>query len=247
MAAGREEQAKFLRLDAIDTNDLLSKCIVRRTTTQKDYVNHMVDGRSHKPDRIFKYQTDGALIAGHTANNLKVNKYEIKTRLWPYASDWREEYKQFVKRTKWCNEKVYKLFFENIPVRYDQVEDFLRDLEKTVYESDYSPKEYVSLRSQKTVKLDEKMSSGCDSEDRQTTYGNYYNRLKELQKCGNAPYQRPGVPQDMTLEKFLDRMRKLYTKYDLSIYYESYCLPALMKAKDQKLPRVIDRYTLRKM
>lgn len=246
MAAETQEDRDH-RLDAIDVMDLLHKCVVKKTTTQKDFVNHMKDGRSHKPDRIFKYQTDGALISGHTANNLKVNKIEMKTRTWPYAVDWREEYRQFLKRTKWCNEEIYDLFFKCPPVRYDQVADYLIDLRRTVYGSDYSPNGYESLRSQRTIDLNDK-SRECDSKDRETTYGNYYNRLEELQRCGNAPHQRPGVPHDLTLEKFLENMRKLYRKYGLTTYYEQICLPSILKSKDGKMPsRPIDRYTLRRV
>lgn len=51
----------------------------------------------------------------------------------------------------------------------------------------------------------------------------------------------------MTMENFLKNMRKLFRKYDLSTYYEEICLPAVVTAKDGKMPSgPIDRYTLRK-
>lgn len=245
MATEQESKTRSERLAAVDVNDLLPKCIKKKTTTKKDFVNHMFDGRIYKPKRIFRNQTDAALISGHYANNLKVNNIEMKTRTWPYAMDWREEYRQFLMRTKWCNEEIYKLFFECPPVRFDQVEEFLKDLQKTVYGSDYSPNEYVSLISQRTIKADI-ADPNCKSKDIQTTYGNYYNRLEELNRFGGNLYKRP-PPKDLTMENFLKNMRKLFRKYDLTTYYEEICVPAVVTAKDGKMPSgPIDRYTLRK-
>lgn len=242
MAATTEQQNS--RLTEINVKTLLPTCFKKKTVTKADFVNHMHDGRIYKPNKIFKYQTDPALITGHYVNNLKVNNLEMKTRTWPYAMDWREEYRQFLKRTKWCNEHIYKLFFECPPVRYDQIEDFLIDLRKTVYGSDYSPNDYASLFSQKTIKADI-TDPKCDSKDIQTTYGNYYNRLEELNKDGKLYQGRP--PKDMSIEVFAQNMRKLFRKYDLTTYFEEICLPALISAKDGKMPTgPIDRYTLRK-
>ncbi|XP_034114583.1 uncharacterized protein LOC117574751 [Drosophila albomicans] len=244
MADERPSLTRSERLAAVDVNDLLPKCIVKRTVTKKDFVDHMHDGISHKPKKIFRYQTDPALISGHYANNLKVNNNEIKTRTWPYAMDWREDYRQFLRRTKWCNEEIYKLFFECPPVRYDQVEAYLKDLRKTIYWSDYSPDEYVSLISQKTIKPSDSADSKTQSKDIQTTYGNYYNRLQEL---GDNFYKQKPIPKDMSLDEFRENMRKLFRKYDLSTYFEEVCVPALVTAKDGKMPAgPIDRYTLRR-
>ncbi|EDV91064.1 uncharacterized protein LOC6568519 [Drosophila grimshawi] len=243
--AEQESKTPSERLALTDVGELLPACLKKKTVTKKDFVDHMGGGRTFKPKKIFKYQTDGALISGHYANNLKVNSVEEKTRTWPYAMDWREEYKQFLLRTKWCNENIYKLFFESPPVRYDQIEDFLRDLRKTVYGSDYSPNEYVSLNSQKTIKTDID-DPNCTSQDIQTTYGNYYNRLQELNKFGANLYRGP-APKDLSMDKFAENMRKIFRKYELSTYFEEICVPALMTAKDGKMPTgPIDRYTLRR-
>ncbi|XP_064551320.1 uncharacterized protein LOC135437321 [Drosophila montana] len=245
MAGEEESMTRSERLAQVDVKEMLPTCFNKKTVTEADFVNHMHDGRIYKPKKIIKKQTDAALISGHYANNLKVNNFELKTRTWPYATDWREEYRQFLLRTKWCNEDIYKLFFECPPVRFDQVEDFLRDLQKTVYSSDYSPNDYVALNSQKKIKADIS-DPNCKSKDILTTYGNYYNRLEELNALGAALHRRP-EPKSMSMETFAKNMRKLFRKYDLSTYYEEVCIPALVTAKDGKMPTgPIDRYTLRK-
>ncbi|XP_016935948.1 uncharacterized protein [Drosophila suzukii] len=241
--AQSSKDAALAEMDLIFLDTILPRCCKDITTTQaffKDYT-------AEKPKRTvtaFRKQTDPALISGHYANNLKVRGQELKTRTWPRSMDWREEYAQFVKRNKWCNEEIYKLFFVHPPVDYYQIKEYLRDLLKTTYISDYSPNQYKSLKSQRKqrVRLD------ADGIDYQTTYGNYHNRIQEEDPFKSNLILEPGSSgKKMDIDKFAKEMRKLFTKYNLTTYYDTICLPALIKAKDGIMPSgPIDRYTLRK-
>jgi len=51
MATEQESKTRSERLAEVDVNDLLPKCIKKKTTTKKDFVNHMFDGRIYKPSR----------------------------------------------------------------------------------------------------------------------------------------------------------------------------------------------------
>ncbi|XP_043946796.1 uncharacterized protein LOC108027460 [Drosophila biarmipes] len=230
-------------MDLIFLDTILPRCCKDITTTQAFYKDYTGD----KPNRTvtaFRRQTDPALISGHYANNLKVRGQELKTRTWPRSMDWREEYAQFVKRNKWCNEEIYKLFFVHPPVDYHQIKEYLRDLLKTTYISDYSPNQYKSLKSQRKqrIRLD------ADGIDYQTTYGNYHNRIQEEDPFkSNLILEPEPSSKKMDIDKFAKEMRKLFTKYNLTTYYDTICLPALIKAKDGIMPSgPIDRYTLRK-
>ncbi|XP_017845939.1 uncharacterized protein LOC108602350 [Drosophila busckii] len=246
MATESPSLTRSQRLAAVDVKDLLPKCIAKRTVTQVDYVNHMAGGKKIRAEKKIKYQTDPALISGHYANNLKVNDLQQRTRTWPYAMHCREEYRQFLRRTKWCNEEIYKLFFECPPVRYDQIEDFLRDMQRTIYGSDYSPNDYESLLSQKRADVN-KRSTASQPNDYLTTYQNSYNIVQEVERFREAIYKKR-LPKDMTIEEFEKNMRKLFRKYGLTTYYEEVCLPALLTAKDGIMPAgPIDRYTLRRI
>ncbi|EDW84639.1 uncharacterized protein Dwil_GK18939 [Drosophila willistoni] len=239
------EQIDIKKLGPTYFGDIIPKCVKHLSTTKADYVDHSKTKRTTIQGK--KKQTDPSLISGHYAHNLKVDGQELKTLTWPTAMDWREEYRQYLLRMKWCNEDIYKLFFVCPPVKYDQIEQFLKDLHKTVYIIDYSPDEYVSLKKQKNVnEHDPADKLDFVRKDYQTTYGNYYNRLQDLAHFKEGCYPTP-KPKNMSIDTFEKTMRKLFRKYDLTTYYEELCLPALMKAKDGIMPSgPIDRYTLRK-
>ncbi|EDW24248.1 GL24039 [Drosophila persimilis] len=243
--APKTREAQLAEMDQIFLEDILPKCRQCQTTTQADYVNHNKAKMRSRAKKI--PQEDPSLLSGHYANNLKVNGQEMKTRSWPRSMDWREEYEQFVRRNKWCNEEIYKLFFVCPPVQYKQIEQYLKDLQKTVYMFDYSHKEYVSLLSQRRKNLSkEDTKRDMNHKDYWTTYGNYYNRIQETEQFRDAIYPEP-KPKDMSLDNFAKAMRKLFTKYNLTTYFDEICVPALFMAKDGIMPSgPIDRYTLRK-
>ncbi|XP_017130643.1 uncharacterized protein LOC108148238 [Drosophila elegans] len=242
--ASKTQDAMLAEMDLIFLDAILPRCCKDITTAQAFFKDYSAE----KPKRTvtaFRHQTDPSLISGHFANNLKVNMQELKTRTWPRSMDWREEYAQFVKRNKWCNEEIYKLFFVHPPIDYTQVRDYLQDLLKTTYISDYSPGHYKSLRSQHSQKVH---PSTFESIDYQTTYGNYYNRIQEVDPFKSNLFPEPDSNvKRMDIGQFAKEMRKLFTKYNLTTYYETICLPALLKARDGIMPSgPIDRYTLRK-
>ncbi|XP_017082217.1 uncharacterized protein LOC108115321 [Drosophila eugracilis] len=243
--AEKTKEAALAEMDLIFLDAILPRCCRAITTNQAMYKDYSVD----KPKRTitaFRKQTDPALISGHYANNLKVRGQELKTRTWPRSMDWREEYAQFVKRNEWCNEEIYKLFFVCPPVEYTQIKEYLQDLMKTTYTSDYSPNHYNSLKSQRNDKA--QVYSDFGEIDYRTTYGNYHNRIQEVSPFKEGLIPEPGsTVKPMGIGKFAKEMRKLFTKYNLTTYYETICLPALIKAKDGIMPSgPIDRYTLRK-
>ncbi|KAH8341193.1 hypothetical protein KR074_010396 [Drosophila pseudoananassae] len=112
--------------------------------------------------------------------------------------------------------------------------------------SDYSPSEYKSLFSQHRVVMGPE--DGKDGIDYQTTYGNYHNRIQEENPFKDSLYKDPElIAKKMSVPEFAKAMRKLFTKYNLTTYYEEICLPTLIKAKNGIMPSgPIDRYTLRK-
>ncbi|KAH8383729.1 hypothetical protein KR009_010205, partial [Drosophila setifemur] len=227
-------------IDCIRLDTVLPICHKNLTTSQATYRDHTKE--INRPCPALQKQTDPSLITGHYANNLKVNGLELKTRTWPGSMDWREEYSQFVKRNKWCNEEIYKLFFVCPPVQYDRIESYLLDLKNTTYMSDYSPNNYQSLISQRNPEYNKEPQIDTDY---QTTYGNYYNRMLKMD-----PYRaiKEPKPKDMTKEAFKKNMRKLFTKYNLTTYYDTICLPALSTAKDGIMPSgPSDRYSLRRL
>ncbi|KAH8294997.1 hypothetical protein KR018_005209 [Drosophila ironensis] len=241
--ANKAREAMLAALDLVFIDSLLPQGRQGLDTTQrahyKDLSKEMTRAKS-----AYRYQTDPAVISGHYANNLKVDGMEMKTRTWPRAMDWREEYKHFVKRNKWCNEEIYKLFFVNPPVQYKDVEEYFKDLMRTTYMSDYSPSVYTSLHSQHTSVLN-KPGKKTDGIDYQTTYGNYHNRIQEENLFKETLYELK--PKEMSLTEFKNAMRKYFKKYGVSTYYEEICLPALLMAKNEIMPSGhIDRYTLRK-
>ncbi|XP_017046576.1 uncharacterized protein LOC108091743 [Drosophila ficusphila] len=244
--APKAQDTGLAEMDLIFLDAILPRCFKDITTHKAFFKDYSVD----KPKRTitaFRHQTDPALISGHYANNLKVRGQELKTRTWPRSMDWREEYAQFVKKNKWCNEEIYKLFFVNPPIDYFLIREYLRDLLNTTYISDYSPNSYTSLRSQRRHDVAPNFDN-FNNIDYQTTYGNYHNRIQEENPFkSNLFSERELKPKEMKIGQFTKEMRKLFTKYNLTTYYETICLPALIKAKDGIMPSgPIDRYTLRK-
>ncbi|XP_020815377.1 uncharacterized protein LOC110189581 [Drosophila serrata] len=227
-------------VDGLIMDDILPQKIKYLSTTRADYVDHT--GVAVYNPQIRQTQMDPSLITGHFANNLKISGVEDKTKTWPQSMDWREEYAQFVKRNKWCNEKIYKLFFVCPPVDYHLLQNYFKDLRKTIYMYDYSPDDYASKVSQK-----QKTMTGITFEgDYLTTYGCYYNRLQEIESLRSACYPSNRV-KDMTLDTFSTNMRKLFTKYNATTYFDEICKPALLKAKNGIMPSgPIDRYQFRK-
>ncbi|XP_017016726.1 uncharacterized protein [Drosophila kikkawai] len=239
----KTKEAGLAEMDFIFMDDILPRCCKDKTTTQEFFKDHTAEMKRVPP--AFREQTDASLIAGHYADNLKVDGLQMITKTWPRSTDWREEYNQFVKRNKWCNEKIYKLFFVNPPVHYSQIKKYLKDLRRTTYMSDYSPEYYISRKSQRRDNSMSTIDSG--GIDYQTTYGNYHNRIQEVDPFKDFINQEP-KPKDLTVGEFAKEMRKLFTKYNMSTYYEEICLPALLKAKDGVMPSgPIDRYTLRRL
>ncbi|XP_030376548.1 uncharacterized protein LOC115625584 [Scaptodrosophila lebanonensis] len=236
------EEQRNAYLDNVRLEDMLPPCPKFKTTMQTHYIEHK--NLKRRQPCLKTKQKDESLISGHYLNNLNVKDLQMKTRTWPRSMDWREDYRQFLRRMSWCNDEIFKLFFECPKVRYDVAEQFLRDLQKTVYCMDYSPKDFTSLVSQKLYfqnrKYDQKIT------DYQTTYANYYNRIQEVGAFRRLMYCEP-KPKDISLEEFNTEMRKLFKKYNLTTYFDEICGPALMKAKDGIMPSgPIDKYTLRK-
>ncbi|KAH8326255.1 hypothetical protein KR067_004332 [Drosophila pandora] len=239
----REEILESMDLVFVDA--ILPRCRKGLDTTNRaHYKDHTEEMKRTKS--AWRPQTDPSLISGHFTHNLKVSGQQMITRTWPRSMDWREEYNHFVKRNKWCNPEIYKLFFVCPPIRYQDIVNYLKDLLKTTYMSDYSPKEYISLFKQHRVVLGPDDSK--DGIDYQTTYGNYHNRIQEENPFKDSLYEEPdAIAKKMSVPEFEKAMRKLFTKYNLTTYYEEICLPALIKAKNGIMPSgPIDRYTLRK-
>uniref|UniRef100_A0A6P4F9J0 Uncharacterized protein LOC108049161 n=1 Tax=Drosophila rhopaloa TaxID=1041015 RepID=A0A6P4F9J0_DRORH len=95
----------------------------------------------------------------------------------------------------------------------------------------------------------QKVDPNPDNIDYQTTYGNYHNRIQEVNPFKSNLFSEPeAIVKGMNIGDFAKEMRKLFTKYNLTTYYDTICLPALIKAKDGIMPSgPIDRYTLRKL
>lgn len=231
------------QMDGVYINSILPKCRKCISTTRADYVDHTGNAVYNPPIR--QAQMDPSLITGHFAENLKVSGVENRTRTWPQAMDWREDYAQFVKRNKWCNEEIYKLFFVSPPIDYKLLESYIKDLRKSVYMYDYSRDVYVSKASRRRVPIDKNPFRAKDN-DYLTTYGCSYNRLQETEPFRSACYPLRML-KDMTLDRFAATMRKLFTKYNVTTYFDEICAPALLKAKNGIMPSgPIDRYQFRK-
>ncbi|XP_017016753.1 uncharacterized protein [Drosophila kikkawai] len=234
----REEHLR--NMDAFHMDSLLPSKIDYISTSRADYVDHTATAVHNPPSR--QTQMDPSLITGHFANNLKVRGGEEKTKTWPQSMDWREDYAQFVKRNKWCNENLYKLFFVCPPVDYRLLENYFKDLRKSIYMYDFSRDTYISKVRQRRSVLGAKAFEG----DYLTTYGCYHNRLQDIESLRSHCY--PEAPlKNMTLDRFSTNMRKLFTKYNLTTYFDEICAPALLKAKNGIMPSgPIDRYQFRK-
>ncbi|XP_017046633.1 uncharacterized protein LOC108091786 [Drosophila ficusphila] len=209
------------------------------TTSRADYVDHT--GKAVYTPPFKMKQEDPSLISGHCFGNLKVSGLQDITKTWPTAMDWREDYAQFVKRNKWCNEEIYKLFFVSPPVDFDLLKNYVKDLHKSVYMYDYSRNNFSSFASRRSEKV-LKYEGG----DYLTNYGCYYNRVQETEPFKSWLY-RERVLKDLTLDRIAVELRKLFTKYNVTTYFDTICVPALMKAKSGIMPvSPIDRYQFRK-
>lgn len=229
-------------MESCNIKCILPRCFSYKTTNKTDFVdrtNHFVPSR---PIRLV--QEDPSLISGHYAENLKVDGIEKKTKTWPAAMDWREEYAQFLLRAKWCNEEIFKLFFVNPPVDYNIMINYLRDFRKSIYMHDFSPEEHVAFVEKRRIPRGS--IGGLGRADYLTTYGHFHNRLQETEPFRSHLYPMK-FKKDMCLEKFTAEMRKLFTKHNATTYFDEVCLPALMKAKNGIMPAEhIDRYEFRK-
>ncbi|KAH8284302.1 hypothetical protein KR054_008142 [Drosophila jambulina] len=240
LPATTNDNEQIKELDMIFVNSLLPRQLEYITTTKTDYVDHSANFVYNPQKR--QTQMDPSLITGHFANNLKVSGIEDKTKTWPQSMDWREDYAQFVKRNKWCNEHIYKLFFVCPPIDYKLLEDYLKDLRKSIYMYDYSRDDSIPRVSRRQGSLGRKLFEG----DYLTTYGCYYNRLREIDSLRIACTPQNRL-KDMTLDWFSTAMRNLFTKYNATTYFDEICVPALMKAKNGIMPSgPIDRYQFRK-
>lgn len=235
-------QKKRLKMESCNIKDILPHCFLYKTTNKTDYVDRTKRFVPTRPIRLV--QEDPSLISGHYADNLKVDGIEKKTKTWPTAMDWREEYAQFLLRAKWCNEEIFKLFFVNPPVDYEIMTDYLRDFRKSIYMHDYSPGQHEALVEKRRIP---RGSIGfLDNVDYQTTYGHFHNRLQNSEpfRCHLYPMK---FKKDISLKKFAAEMRKLFTKLNATTYFDEVCLPALLKAKNGIMPaEFIDRYEFRK-
>ncbi|KAH8341172.1 hypothetical protein KR074_008036, partial [Drosophila pseudoananassae] len=238
----KNKKIKKLKMESYAIKCLLPPCIPYESINRKDYVDRTKGFVRRRPIRL--PQEDPSLITGHYAHNLKVNGIERKTRTWPAAMDWREEYRQFLLRAKWCNEELFEMFFVNPPVDYKVLVDYLRDSRKSIYMHDYSPEDHVALVEKKRIP---RGSIGClGPGDYQTTYGHFHNRLHEMEPFRSHLYPKK-AKKDLSLEKFAADMRKLFTKYSATTYFDELCVPALLKAKNGNMPaELIDRYQFRK-
>jgi len=234
-------------MDPVQREKELVKVLMPKTrmlvsTSRADYVDHT--GKAVYNPPIRKSQEDPSLITGHHSANLKVSGVEMITKTWPQAMDWREDYAQFIKRNKWCNEEIYKLFFLCPPVDFNLLKNFLKDLRKSVYMYDYSRNDFVSFVSRRRLKSGKYLSS--EDGDYQTTYGCYYNRLQETEPFKSSLYAEHAT-KNLTLDRIAIELRKLFTKYNMTTYFDTICVPALMKAKNGIMPSSpIDRYQFRK-
>ncbi|XP_017082218.1 uncharacterized protein LOC108115322 [Drosophila eugracilis] len=212
------------------------------STNRADYVDHTGSSVYNPPIR--KTQEDPSLITGHYCANLKIAGIENKTMSWPRSMDWREDYAQFIKRNRWCNEEIYNLFFRYPPVDFNVLKNYIRDLRKSVYMYDYSRKSFISLKSRGRIgKIKDFTDMG---KDYQTTYGCYYNRLQEAEAFKPFLYPERDL-KDLTLDMIAKDLRRLFIKYNITTYFDTICVPALMKAKNGVMPSSpIDKYQFRK-
>ncbi|XP_043654545.1 uncharacterized protein LOC122620925 [Drosophila teissieri] len=234
-------------MDSVQRERDLIKMELPRTrvlvsTSRADYLDHT--GKVVYNPAIKISQEDPSLISGHYCANLKVSGIENVTKTWPQSMSWREDYAQFIKRNKWCNEKIYKLLFMYPPVNFRILKDFVRDLRRSVYMNDYSRNDFVSFVSRRRYR--NKKGYSLKDEDYRTTYGCYYNSLQETEPFKSAFYPERML-KDSTLERIASDLRKLFRKYNLTTYFDTTCVPALMKAKNGVMPSTpIDRYQFRK-
>ena len=78
----------------------------------------------------------------------------------------------------------------------------------------------------------------------ETTYGTYYNRVKELERFKDVLY---GMMPKHERDKFHDEINKLYIT-GVTTYQVSYNIPAIEQAKKkQTRDAPIDRYSLRRV
>ncbi|XP_012160497.1 uncharacterized protein LOC105665277 [Ceratitis capitata] len=187
-------------------------------------------------------QTDEPLISNHYWMPLQANGIQIQSKIWPKTSIDVEEYTHFVKRLEKCKKELYKMFFKCPEVNTKLIEQMLRDLEKSTYMVSYSPNVFRSLKESQCFLRGAHGKSNMKFYE--TTYGTYYNRVKELERFKEVLYS---MIQRGLRREFHDELNKLYMT-GLSTYQMSYNIPALEQAKKKKTKDgPVDRYTLRRV
>ncbi|XP_036322859.1 uncharacterized protein LOC118736869 [Rhagoletis pomonella] len=185
-------------------------------------------------------QCDESLISNHYWRPLQVNGAQVKSKVWPKTKFGVEEYKHFVKRLEKCKKELYNMFFRSPCVDAKAIEQMLRDLEKSTYMISYSPNCFQSRKESRRFLRTAQEKSNMKYYE--TTYGTYYNRIKELDRFKDVLYGMISKP-DRT--EFHNELTKLFIT-GVTTYEVSYNIPGLEQAKKKKLrDGPIDRYTLR--
>ncbi|XP_011192899.2 uncharacterized protein LOC105218788 [Zeugodacus cucurbitae] len=212
-----------------------------------DWTTYKFDYRIRKsnsvPNRATKIeQSDEPLISNYYWFPLQANGIQAKSKVWPKATIGMEEYRDFVKRLEKCKKELYKMFFRCPDVDTKLMEQMLRDLEKSTYMVTYSPNCFHSQKESQRFLRTAHLKSNMKYYE--TTYGTYYNRVKELERFKDVLY---GMIVKHEREKFHDELNKLYIT-GITTYQVSYDIPAMEQAKKKKTRDApIDRYTLRRV
>ncbi|XP_014085887.1 uncharacterized protein [Bactrocera oleae] len=219
---------------------MLDCCGNHLTTYKFDYKTRKSNNYANRATKI--EQPDEPLISNYYWFPLQANGIQAKSKVWPKTTVGMEEYKDFVKRLENCKKQLFNMFFRCPDVNTKLVEKMLRDLEKSTYMVTYSPNYFYSKKeSRRFLKTAHEKSNLKYYE---TTYGTYYNRVKELERFKDVLY---GMMPKHERDKFHDEINKLYIT-GVTTYQVSYNIPAIEQAKKkQTRDAPIDRYSLRRV
>ncbi|XP_053947314.1 uncharacterized protein LOC128856008 [Anastrepha ludens] len=186
-------------------------------------------------------QCDEPLISNHFWYPLQVNGSQVKSKIWPKTKFGVEEYRDFVSRLEKCKKELYKMNFRCPVVDTKLIEQMLRDLEKSTYMVTYSPNCFESRKESRRFLRNAHEKSNMKYYE--TTYGTYYNRVKELDRFKDALYAVIFKPER---KDWQNELNKLFLT-GVTIYQTSYDIPAIEQAKKKKMrDGPIDRYTNRR-
>ncbi|XP_067645276.1 uncharacterized protein [Eurosta solidaginis] len=216
------------------------ECCCRSLTT---YENSY---KSWKPNSFAKVtsqieQSDEPLISNHYWIPLQANGRQVKSKVWPKTILGVEEYRNFLNRLEKCKKEIYKTFFRCPDVDIKLIEELLKDLEKSTYMISYSPNYFWPKKESR--RFLQTAHERSNLKHYETTYGTYYNRVKELERFKDVLY---GLISKSERRELDNELSKLYFT-GVTTYQVSYNIPAIELAKKKKLRDApIDRYTLRR-